>query len=148
LWRRAAGRYPVAAVRDGEWISRRFTGHPRLAYTHVSAWRRGQACAWAVVCPLGGTLRWVELIWDGEDRGALAALDRGVCRAARAAGCTAMEMWLRGDEDAQEALAERGWERGVHPENLQMVMCTFHERVDPTEIRPRLYLTMGDSDLA
>ncbi|MFH1177973.1 MAG: GNAT family N-acetyltransferase, partial [Acidobacteriota bacterium] len=41
LWRRAAGRYPVAAVRDGEWISRRFTGHPRLAYTHVSAWRRG-----------------------------------------------------------------------------------------------------------
>jgi len=59
---------------------------------------------------MGPVLQWVELVWDGQDVRALAALDRRIGALARAAGCARIEMWLDGDRAATEALVALGWE--------------------------------------
>lgn len=147
LWRRSQQRYAVAAVRDAAWVARRFTGRPGVAYTHLIAWRRGRPAALAVLRVVGEIVAVAELIWDGADERALAALDRAVCTRARAAGVGRAEMWLDGDDLAEAAFAALGWERGAHPDRLVMVARSFDLRIDVAGFAGRFYLTMGDSDL-
>ena len=147
LWARAADRYPVAAVRDPAWLRRRYTGRPGVEYLHLTVHRGGVPRAWGVARAMAPAFRWADLVWDGAETADLAALDRAMARAARRRGCAHEELWLGGDEAAERALRQRGWTRAAHPEDLHMVMRTFHPGVDPERLRTRLYLTMGDSDL-
>jgi Acetyltransferase (GNAT) domain len=147
LWQRSQQRYPVAAVRDAAWVARRFTGRPGVAYTHLVAYRRGRPAALAVVRPLGGVMAVAELIWDGADERALAALDRAACARARTAGVGRAEMWLDGDDRAEAAFAALGWKPETHPDRLVMVARSFDPRIDVAGFAGRFYLTMGDSDL-
>jgi hypothetical protein len=147
LWRRAAARYDVAAVRDAAWLARRYGGRPSVEYAHLSAWRNGRAHAWGVVCALGGTLRWVELVWDGETDLALVAIDRAVVGLARRLQCTSLELWLGGDPGAERALGSLGWARHPCPQDMLLVARTFEQRVDLDRMQRGFYLTMGDSDL-
>jgi hypothetical protein len=146
LWQRARNRYAIAARRDAAWLRRRLTGRPGVEYTHLVAWRRGAPAACAVVRAMGKFLQWVELVWDGEDVRALAALDRRVAAIARAAGCERMEMWLDGDRAATEALVALGWDELENPE-VRLVVHSFHSEIDPASVPGRFYLTMSDADL-
>lgn len=147
LWRRAAVRYRVAAVRDAGWLARRYRGRPGVDYVHISAWRHGKIQAWAVARAQDGTLRWADLIWDGEDAGSLAALDGALDRLARRHACARLELWLGGDPTAERALESRGWSRQECPQDLLMVARTFMPVVDLDAMRRGCYVTMGDSDL-
>ena len=146
LWRRASGRYEMALVRNGTWLRRRFTGRPGVEYLQLSAWREGRAHAWAVVCAQRAVTMWADLVWDGEDPGALAALDRAIVAGSAAVQAGRLEMWLMGDQAAAEALRRLGWELHVHPEKLALVAWSFHPDIDANRYRDRLYVTMGDSD--
>jgi hypothetical protein len=147
LWRRSEPRYEVATVRDGAWLHRRFTGRPGVEYVHMSAWRHGQVHAWAVVRVQPPLTRWAELVWDGEDPAALAALDRAVTSGSLAVKLERVEMWLMGDEVAAEALRRLGWEQRKHPDKLALVARSFLPGIDVTTFPGRFYVTMGDSDL-
>lgn len=147
LWRRAGTRYDVAAVRDAEWLTRRYRGRPGVNYLHLSVWRHGKVQAWAVTRAQEGTLRWADLIWDGEDVGSLAALDRTLDRLASLHACPRLELWLGGDPTAERALEGYGWSRQPSPYDLLMVARSFKSVVDLKRMQRCCYVTMGDSDL-
>ncbi len=147
LWRRSAERYDVAAVRDSDWLARRYCGRPGVEYTHLSVWRRGRPHAWAVARAQEGTLRWVELVWDGKATGALVALDRALDRLARRLSCTNLELWLGGDSDAERILERLGWAHRPCPQDLLIVARSFDSRADLKRMQRSFYVTMGDSDL-
>lgn len=147
LWRRAAPRYPFATIRNARWLGRRFTGRPGVEYRHIAVRGRNAVHAWAVVAAGPGVLRLADLVWDGEDIAALSVLDAELDRLAGRLSCTLLETWLGGDPDAERALEALGWQSYPEPNNLQLVIRSFTDRVDPTAMGARFYLTMGDSDL-
>jgi Acetyltransferase (GNAT) domain len=149
LWRRAAGRYPVAVVRDGAWLGRRFAGRPGVTYLHVGVfpWLGRSPRAWGVLRARGETVSWAELIWDGRDPRALAALEVAIAEATRGAGVQRIEAWLAGDEAAAAVLAGRGWQRRDQPDGLHLTLRSFDPKLDSTDLAGRFYLTMGDADL-
>lgn len=146
LWAAAAKRYPVAAVRDAAWLKRRFTGRPGVRYLHLAALRRGRVHAWAVARVEEHRVAWAELVWDGSQRGALAALDRALVNLARRAQVDTLELWLEGDEAAAAVLRRLGWRRGPPAAAMVLMARSFIPAVNPGALR-RLYLTMGDADL-
>lgn len=147
LWGRAAERYDVAAVRDSGWFARRYAGRPAVEYLHLSAWRKGRAHAWAVTRADAGTLRWVELVWDGQVPGALVAIDRALGVLARRLSCTNLELWFGGDPMAEKTLGRLGWVRRPCPQDMLLVARSFDSRVDLNRMQRSFYLTMGDGDL-
>jgi hypothetical protein len=147
LWERSSERYPVSAVRNAAWVSRRFLGRPGVEYVHLTAWCGNCIVALAVLRMVGDVASWAELVWDGEDPRALAALDRAVVKLTRVAGGRSAEMWLGGDEAAEAAFTHLGWERGTHSANLVMVARSFHPEINVTGFAGRFYLTMSDADL-
>jgi hypothetical protein len=147
LWRRAARRYEAAVVRDAAWLARRFGGRPGVEYVHVSVRRRRRARAWAVVRAQEATLRWAELVWDGEEARDLVSLDRALDAFARRLACTSLELWLGGDEPAQQILGRLGWMQQPCPQDVLMVARSFDSRADLRRMQESFYLTMGDSDL-
>ena len=147
LWRRAAERYPFATIRDGGWLSRRFTGRPGVEYEHLAVHERGTVRAWGVAVPAAGTLRLAELVWDGESARTLAALDRELDAVADRHGCGQVETWLSGDPQAERALEALGWSRCEEPNDLHLVIRSFDEGIDSKAMAERFYLTMGDADL-
>jgi hypothetical protein len=147
LWSRAAGRYGAAVIRDGEWLERRYTRHPGLDYLHLAATRGGTVHAWCVARIGAPVTAVADLLWDGEDGRALAALDRAVGEAAREAGAATLSMWLMGDPAAERTMSDLGWRAGPHPDGLAMVARSFDPRIDPASLPGRVYVTMGDSDL-
>jgi len=147
LWRRCRDRYPYAALRDAVRVGARFTGRPGVEYVHLSAWRDGECRAWAVARPLRGVLRCADLVWEGRDAGALASLDGGLQGAAARLGCGSCDAWLRSDPEADRELRRLGWVEAASPEDVVFVARTFHPEIDLEVLRPRLYLTLGDSDL-
>lgn len=146
LWSRARARIAIGVERDGAWLQRRFTGRPGVDYLHLSAWRHGRVSAWAVLRLGGRAVSWAELVWDGEDPRALAALDRAAGRAARKAGAECLEMWLDADREATTALGSLGWKAEAHP-LVRLVVPSAHPRVDASAIAGSFYVTMSDADL-
>lgn len=147
LWERARSRHPAAVIRDGARWERRYHSRPGSRYRYATARRDGEIEAWAVFAVDGPTLRWVDLLWDGGDARAIAALDEAALDAAAHAGVRRLEAWLGGDEAAAAALAARGWTRGAHPQGLELTAVPFRKDVDGAALVRELYFTMGDSDL-
>lgn len=147
LWRRAAGRYPVAAVRDGRRAAGRFAGRPGVEYLHLTARRRGRPVAWAAARLEGDLLRWADLVWDGASPAALAALEEALVGRAVAAGAVGGELWLGGDPLAEALLEERGWRAAPHPQGLEMSAVAFVPGLDAADLARRSYVTLADSDL-
>jgi hypothetical protein len=147
LWRQAGERYRVAAVRGAAWLARRFTGRPGVEYIHLRADRRGQVSALAVLRVMGKVARWCDLVWDGGDPRALAALDKAAASIARSRDALEIEMWLDGDDAAARVFSDLGWVCGCHPAGLVMVARSFHPEIDVASFPGAFYLTMGDADL-
>ena len=103
--------------------------------------------AWAVATAVAGALRLADLVWDGENVATLSALDAELDRFAKRLGCAELETWLGGDPDAESVIESLGWHRCPEPNDLQLVIRSFTDRVDPEAMGARFYLTMGDSDL-
>jgi hypothetical protein len=146
IWKAAQRRYTLAAVRDGAWLGRRFGGRPGVEYLHLVARRHGSPVALAVLRPMGSLLAWAELIWDGVDGRALAALDKAALAVAHASNCERIEMWMGGDDTAAASLSYLGWAGEPHPE-VRLVFHSFHPEIDPATVGGNVYITMSDADL-
>ncbi len=147
LWRRAAHRYPWAAVRDAAWHRRRFLERPGGAgYVHLTVRHGGKTRAAAVLRTADESMLWADLVWDGRDDDDLVLLESAVRRRARLAGATQIELWLAGDLAAGALLADLGWPEQSHPD-LLLVVRSFIDDTSHQEIANRLYLTLADSDL-
>ncbi len=146
LWATSASRYPMAVVRDAAWLRRRFTSRPGVDYLHLGAVRRGVVHAWAVLRVEPQRLAWAELVWDGAQGSALAALDRAAVELARRAGVPTLELWLEGDAEAAAVLSGLGWRRQPPSAPMVVMARSFTPAVGPGALRG-LYVTMGDADL-
>jgi hypothetical protein len=146
LWRRAAHRYPWAAIRDAAWHRRRFLDRPEGRYLHLTVRRGGETRAAAVLRADQATLLWADLVWDGRDPDDLVLLESEVRRRARGAGADRIELWLAGDRQAGDVLSGLGWPERNHPD-LLLVVRSFVTDASHEEIARRLYFTLADSDL-
>ena len=147
LWQRSGHRYTVAAVRDGDWIRRRYLRRPGHGYHFLAAWRGDTLAAWSVFARGHDGVRWVDLVWDGVDREALLALDARAVRLAWRSRALRLTMWLAGDPDARAALAGRGWRRIESSDLPFFGMKSFSPELDAADLVDRMYFTHGDSDL-
>jgi len=147
LWARAAHRYRVAAVRDAAWYRRRFCGRPGVEYRFVTAWRRGEPHAVAVLRVGDGVLWVCDLVWDGEDDRSVRAIDAAAGELARRHGCSRLEAWMSGDAQAAELLAGLGWLRRGHEAGLRMVARGVDPQLTIDRLAASFYFTMADADL-
>jgi hypothetical protein len=151
LWAAAAGRYSVAVERRADWFAWRYLARPGGEYELFGVVRGGAPRAWAVVAPGAGSngeslaLRWVDLVWDGEDREDLRLLDAQIRDRARARGASRIELWLHGDAAARATLAQAGYLADDDPERRLSVIL-FDERLNLDALLASTYLTLGDSD--
>jgi len=139
LWGRASFRYPVAAVRDAAWVQWRYRSHPGASYQVRGVWRGGKLRAWMAGRRCGKVFSWVDLVWDGQDAGALRTLERE--------GGGEMELWLGGDEQALQFFQENSWRPGGQRPLPDLLVLSFTPEISPEDISRRLYYTLGDSDL-
>ncbi len=146
FYTRCAPRYPNGAVRDGEWLRRRYLIHPTIRYLSVGVRRGGSLHAWAVFRLMGAELVMGDLLWDGRSEEAFAALDRWACGAARSEGAGALFTWLNGDDAATAALLRAGWRSTPNPLDLAASIIRYNQTL-PADLLQRMYLTMGDGDL-
>lgn len=148
VWARSRARYKMAVVRDADHLRRRYLGRPDVEYRHLVAWRRGAPLALAVVRLGAGTAQLADLVWDGAEPGALAALDRLVRALAVRAEATEVVAWMHNDAEATGGLQRLGWEDAGATPDLRCVVRVFHPDIDWSAVPGRFYLTLGDSDLA
>ena len=150
LWRRARRSYPAALVRDAEYALHRFAGHPTVRYHRFVVMPRfsRRAVAWGAYRTDGGRCRWVDLVWDHAHPGALELLSHLSNRLARQAGAENEELWLSGDPAGRARLETLCFRLAGAPDSPAMTARSFDPDIDLAALDGRLYLTMGDSDLA
>lgn len=146
LWRRAAHRYPVAVVRDGARLERRFASRPGVDYHHLCVAVGGEPAAWAVVRAMEGWLSWADLVWDGRPA-ALERLARAVETHGRRLRLPAGHLWLDGDPEAERLLTSLGWIERREPQGICLGAVSFTADLSAAELCRRLYVTMADADL-
>lgn len=147
LWQSARHRYPVAQVRDQVFLEQRFVTHPKADYRYKSLLLGDETQAWAVLRLTVGKLQVVDLIWNGHDDEALRCLDDAIVEEATRQKAKHIEMWLNGDAAANNVLQKAGWATAVPPA-LGFVALSYTPTVDAENVVRRMYLTLGDSDLA
>ena len=146
LWNGAKGRYPVAVVRNQQWLNRRYRSHPRVKYEFLSAWKSSKCECLAVLC-LEDRPSVVDVIWDGKDCRAITALDRAIAKICKRRQTGSVSIWLNGDNNLREQLLESGWERVDDPSLPVFVTRSYDPTIDADKILHDFYLTMGDTDL-
>ncbi|MCB0190786.1 MAG: hypothetical protein KDJ65_02480 [Anaerolineae bacterium] len=147
LWQRCAQRYPVAVVRNGNWLIRRYVSRPYHAYQFLTVWQAGKMAAWAVWKITGDTLQWIDLLWDGEDLRVLAAIQKKLEHLGRRVKVQQLEIWVSGDALLTEFLSTNGWKLEEHPHGLTAVARSFHPDIDGSDVIRQFYFTLGDMDL-
>lgn len=143
FWDRIRHRYPVAAVRDEEFVQWRYLQHPERPYRMVGAWKGDRLGAWMCLRELPDRLVVVDLAWDGE-AGALECLEAYASRLSRG---RLMELWLGGDAQALGVFERRGWRSGAARPLPELLVLSFVSQIRPDDVGARLYYTLGDSDL-
>lgn len=146
LWERVSNRYPVSTIRDTNYLKHRYLDRPDNDYTYLQMGSGYETKAWSVVKIEKNTAVWVDLVWDGENEDAIAALDYEISRLARRAGAKFISMWISGDDKAKEVLKSIGWEFSEHPSQV-LAARSFHPEINSDDFIKRFYYTMGDSDM-
>jgi len=148
LWRRVAKFYPFAAVRDAEAALLRHAGHPRVRRHRFLVFPRfsSRAVAFAVFETDPSRCRWVDLVWDHDEPGALdllAHVSRGL---ASQVGAMDERIVLGGDAAARARLEKLGFRQEGALEHISLKVFSHPEDVDPATLESRSYVTQTDLD--
>ena len=150
LWRRVNHRYPVAVIRDADFIRRRLSGHPSVHYHRwlITPRLSSTPVAFVAFRSDDGCCRWVDLVWDGRHPGALELVDHLSRRVAEQTGACREELWLDGDPDAAEWLRAFGFSDGPDPSSVARVTRILDDEVNAEALAAgRFYTTRADADL-
>lgn len=148
LWRRVRGSYPFAAVRDSEMALNRHAGHPgvrRHRFLVMPRFSRA-AVAFAVFETEGSQCRWVDLVWDHDEPGALDLLSHLSQRLAAQVGATRERVVLGGDDHARGRLRARGFRSEGPLGDLSLTVYVVPPGSVPADLDSRLYVTQTDLD--
>ncbi len=147
LWESSRHRYKVSVVRDGEYINRRYLSHPVNQYMYLEIREDNQLSALAVLIYGDRLLKWVDLIWDGKNSGALRELESRIWTICQKIAAIKVELWLNNDEQVRDILMTCGMKTAPNPYDLYISSRSFDENLDGEEITRKFYFTMGDSDI-
>lgn len=146
LWSRSSYRYPVSVVRDARYIKKRYLDRPNNKYFYLTIDEGDETKVFSVFEFNKSSIKWIDLVWDGEKKQHLLAMDELVEKTTRLAGVRHNEMWIANDTEAEEVFIQRGWEFSPHGD-LFLVAMSFHPDLDSNNFINELYFTLGDSDL-
>jgi len=146
LWARSSHRYPVSVIRNANYIKRRYLERPKNKYFFLTIEDGEEIKVFSVFEYNKFSIKWIDLIWDGDDREHLIAMDELVEKVTGLAGVKGNEMWIANDQKAEDVFIKRGWEFSQHHE-LFLVAMSFHPDLDSNKFINGFYFTMADSDL-
>ncbi|MGB3365539.1 MAG: hypothetical protein WBB48_12265 [Thermodesulfobacteriota bacterium] len=147
LWRRSSERYPVAVLRDSNYIRRRYLSHPTNKYMLIPVYEEGIMRGLGILILKNRLMKWVDLIWDGKDSKTIRKLKKLAWNFSLSSAAIKLEMWLSNDDIAKGILIEEGLMIGQDPYDLYLTSRSFSPQLDGHELTRRLYFTMGDSDM-
>lgn len=148
LWRRVSRFYPFAAVRDAEMSLHRHAGHPRTRRHRFLVFPRfsRHPVAWAVFETDASRCRWVDLVWDHDEPGALELLAHLSRRLASQVGAMNERIVLGGDTDARARLEALGFRPDGALEDLSLTVFSLPQMLRPADFESRFYATQTDLD--
>jgi hypothetical protein len=148
LWRRIARSYPFAAVRDAEMSLDRHAGHPGTRRHRFLVFPRfsRHAVAWAVFETDASRCRWVDLVWDHDEPGALDLLAHLSRRLASQVGAMNERIVLGGDAAARARLEALGFRSEGVLEDLSLTVFSLPQMLRPADLDSRFYATQTDLD--
>ena len=148
LWRRVRRSYSFAAVRDAEESLHRHAGHPvgrRHRFLVFPRFSR-HAVAFAVFETNVSRCRWVDLVWDHDEPGALDLLSHLSRRLASQTGAMDERIVLGGDAEGRRRLEKLGFRREGVLEDLSLTVFSLPPGVGIGDLRSRCYVTQTDLD--
>jgi hypothetical protein len=148
LWRRAARSYPFAAVRDAETALNRHAAHPRVRRHRFLVFPRfsRHAVAWVVFEADASRCRWVDLVWDHDEPGALDLVSHLSRRLASQVGAMNERVVLGGDTDARARLEAVGFRSESALEPLSLTVFSLPQGLETVNLESRFYATQTDLD--
>jgi hypothetical protein len=148
LWRRAARFYPVAAVRNAEMALHRHAAHPEIRRHRFLVFPRfsSHAVAFAVFETNASRCRWVDLVWDHGEPGALDLLCHLSRRLASQVGAMDERIVLGGDAAARSHLENAGFRPEGILEDLSLRVLALPPGLRAADLGSRLYVTQTDLD--
>ena len=148
MWRRISRCYPFAAVRDAEMSLHRHAGHPGARRHRFLVFPRfsRHAVAWAVFETDPSRCRWVDLVWDHDEPGALDLLAHLSRRLASQVGAMNERIVLGGDADARTRLGALGFSPEGTLEDLSLTVFSMPQMLRPADLESRCYATQTDLD--
>jgi hypothetical protein len=147
FWNRCMHRYPVTVIRDSHWLNRRYFSHPYTRYVFQYVHRDQDLAAWAVIRYEERELKWVDLLWDGQQADDLIKLEEQITLSARQHDLKQMTFWLHGDPQIEKILQKKGWQELTHPFDLHLTAVSFKQDLDAQTVVNNFYITMGDTDI-
>jgi len=147
LWERSKHRYGVSIVRDGKYIYDRYLSHPIKNYMYLPIKHDGQLSALAVLIYEDRLMKWVDLIWDGENSNTIKELESEIWNICKKVGAIKVELWLNNDKEVEKLLLQAGMKIGPNPYDLYVSSRSFDENLDGDDVTKRFYFTMGNADI-
>jgi hypothetical protein len=147
FWKRTLALHPAAARRDGAWLDNRYFRGNADRYRFVSYTKGGLLEAWAVFCIQGQTASIAELMWDGRDLNALAAVIDRIELEAGMLKSTSMQAWSPAWTHIADGLGKLEWTSVDHPHGAWLGLVSFDKATDEAWLLKNLFYSMGDSDL-
>ena len=150
LWDRVSHRYPVAVIRDADFIRHRLSGHPGVRYHRwlISPRFSSTPVAFVAFRSDDGCCRWVDLLWDDRHPGALELVDHLSRRLAVQTGACREELWLDGDPETAGWLRTFGFSDSPDPSSVARVTLILDGEIPAEALASgRFYTTMADADL-
>ncbi len=148
LWRRIARFYPCAAVRDAATALHRHAGHPRTRRHRFLVFPRfsPRPAAFAVFETDASRCRWVDLVWDHDEPGALDLVSHLSRRLANQVGATDERIVLGGDADTRNRLQAAGFRTDAILQNLSLKVYSLPADFGVGDLEGRWYVTQTDLD--
>ena len=155
LWSVAKSRHAFSAVRDSEWLIRRYCKHPTLSesYRHLfvrsrGRFGRGRLAAWGVFRETSDGLLWVDLEWDGVDESALDAIYRHAVAGGPFRRRRRCSLWLDEDRQVEDWLRKSNWTRQDWPGGLWFIYCRYPPLSFGDDVGMSFRRMAGDTDIA
>jgi hypothetical protein len=147
LWERSKNRYGVSIVRNSKYIDERYLSHPIKKYMFLTVKNNSQLSALAVLIYEDRLLKWVDLIWDGDNDDAIKELESEIWSICKKVGAIKVEIWLNNDKEVEELLLQAGMKTCPNPYDLYLSSRSFDEDLDGDDVIRRFYFTMGNTDM-
>ncbi|MBI4776488.1 MAG: GNAT family N-acetyltransferase [Deltaproteobacteria bacterium] len=150
LWNRNQKAYPMAVIRNREFLNWRFSTHPTIHYHVLQVVDRltGRVGAWAVLrqAPDRGQIVdfFPSLDAPWMNRLLLRAAERNLLE--RSFG--EAETWCHPNSPANRVLLREGWHIVPQPDELHIGAISFSDEIQMDWVREHFYYTLGDADIA